>query len=152
MSSQRSSHMGSLSTGGLSDGFSLARNLPSMTLTRESRRSKPMRADDIQLALKITGSRNPYILAGWLSELRGHWSAGDMAEVKQALGIDPRQVDAEVASGIGSLIDADDKRRGPRIVTRPRLTPQTRVKRKIDEELQTLANSEVAQMEPRTRH
>src|SRR5260221_7559661 len=111
-----------------------------------------MKTDDIQLAIKVTKSRNPYILAGWLSELRGYWSAGDMAEVKQALGIDPRQIDAEVASGIGSLIDADDKRRGPRIVTRPRLTPQTRVKRKIDEELQTLANSEVAQMEPRTRH
>lgn len=98
-----------------------------------------MKTDDIQLAIKVTGSRNPYIIAGWLSELRGYWVAGDMAEVKQALGIDPNQIDAEVSAGIKSLVDPDDdKRRGPRVVTRPRFATQARQRKKIDEELQAM--------------
>lgn len=86
-----------------------------------------MRSDDIQLALRVTRSRNPYIVACWLSELRGYWSAGDMAEVKQALGMDPNQIDNEVAVGIRNLIQPGPPERA-----------YHKQKRKIDEELQAV--------------
>lgn len=73
-----------------------------------------MRRDAIELAIKhTTGPGEPkpnvYRIASWLSA-QGYLVF--MSEIREALGVQGNEVNAEVASGIGSLLIAEQKMSG----------------------------------------
>lgn len=70
-----------------------------------------MRKDAIELAIqKTTGPGEPkpnvYRIASWLNA-QGYLVF--MSEIREALGVASDQIDQEVASGIGSLLIAEQK-------------------------------------------